>query len=115
MSDEQIRQDAIAHVIEEMRNYALVMPATDGRIVQAWAEQLAAISAAEGWRSIESAPTDGTEILLTDGYWKRTGYWASRRGVWSVDTVVPLNPPTHWCQLRPLPLSPHAQRETTEQ
>jgi hypothetical protein len=56
-----------------------------------------------GWQPIASAPKDGREILLTDGTYKRTGYWARRIGVWSVDTVVSLNMPTHWMALPTFP------------
>jgi hypothetical protein len=55
------------------------------------------------WLPIETAPKDGTEILLTDGHYKRTGYWARRIEAWSIDTVVSLNMPTHWM---PLPEPP---------
>lgn len=51
------------------------------------------------WQPIATAPKDGTEILLTDGQYKRTGYWAKRIQIWSIDCVVPLNPPTHWLPL----------------
>jgi len=52
------------------------------------------------WQPIETAPRDGTKVLLTDGLsWIRTGYWAKRIECWSVDTAVTLNPPTHWTPL----------------
>ena len=54
---------------------------------------------ASGWRPISEAPKDGTEILLTDGCYKRTGYWATRIAAWSVDTVVALPMPTRWLPL----------------
>jgi len=53
----------------------------------------------QGWQPIETAPKDGTEILLTNGKYKRTGYWARRVEVWSMDAVVPLGAPTHWLAL----------------
>lgn len=56
------------------------------------------------WQEIDAAPKDGTEILLTDGHWKRTGYWARRTERWSVDCAVSLKPPTHWAPL-PKPLN----------
>ena len=55
------------------------------------------------WQPIETAPKNTDTILLTDGYWIRTGYWARRRECWSVDTAVPLKPPTYWM---PLPEPP---------
>lgn len=51
------------------------------------------------WHPIATAPKDGIEVLLTDGSWKRTGYWAKRIAVWSVDSAVPMKPPTHWMPL----------------
>ncbi len=55
------------------------------------------------WQPIETAPKDGTEILLTDGHYKRTGWYAKRIGVWSMDAAVSLAMPTHWA---PLPAPP---------
>jgi hypothetical protein len=55
------------------------------------------------WQPIETAPKDGTEILLTDGHYKRTGYWATRIGAWSIDAAVPLGMPTHWAPLPEFP------------
>jgi hypothetical protein len=57
------------------------------------------------WQPIDTAPKDGTEVLLTDGKYKRTGYWARRVGVWSIDAIVALEPPTHWM---PLPEPPES-------
>ena len=56
------------------------------------------------WQPIATAPKDGSEVLLTDGKWKRTGYWARRIERWSVDAVVPLSQPTHWMPLPPAPI-----------
>lgn len=60
------------------------------------------------WQPIETAPKDGTEILLTDGHWKRTGWWAKRIGSWSIDAAVSLTMPTLWA---PLPDPPAASAE----
>lgn len=65
--------------------------------------RVASPAPASGWQPIATAPKDGTEVLLTDGHYKRTGYWARRIGCWSVDTVVVLSSPTHWM---PLPAPP---------
>jgi len=61
------------------------------------------------WYPIETAPKDGTEILLTDGHYKRTGYWARRINRWSMDAAVALNMPTHWMPLPAPPLSASPQ------
>jgi hypothetical protein len=63
-----------------------------------------------GWQPIETAPKDGTELLLTDGRYKRTGYWARRIEAWSVDMVPPVRMPTHWM---PLPEGPTHPQEPT--
>jgi hypothetical protein len=55
------------------------------------------------WQSIDTAPKDGTEVLLAGRAWKRTGYWARRRECWSVDTAVSLDEPLYWLPLPPLP------------
>lgn len=51
------------------------------------------------WQPIETAPKDGREILLTDGAYKRTGYWARRTGAWSIDAAVSMAMPAHWISL----------------
>jgi hypothetical protein len=56
-----------------------------------------------GWQPIASAPKDGTEVLLTDGRYKRAGYWARRIECWSIDCVVDVPAPTHWMPLPPAP------------
>jgi hypothetical protein len=48
------------------------------------------------WQPIATAPRMGPKCSLTDGSWKRTGYWARRIETWSVDTAVSLEAPTHW-------------------
>jgi hypothetical protein len=48
------------------------------------------------WQPIDTAPTDGSTILLTDGTYIRTGYWAKRIDCWSVDAVGQLPMPTMW-------------------
>jgi hypothetical protein len=63
------------------------------------------------WQPMETAPKDGTEILLTggknSGRWVRTAWWARRTEHWCVDTVagVNLGDPTGWS---PLPSPPDA-------
>lgn len=51
------------------------------------------------WQDISTAPKDGTEVLLTDGTYTRTGYWAKRINAWSIDAAVTLAMPTHWAPL----------------
>ena len=51
------------------------------------------------WQPMETAPRDGTEILLSDGHYKRTGWWAKRINRWSLDSAVPMAIPTQWLPL----------------
>lgn len=60
------------------------------------------------WQPIETAPKDGTEILLLCGRSKRTGYWARRIERWVIDAVVSLPKATHWM---PLPTAPAPAEE----
>lgn len=65
---------------------------------------------ANGWRSIETAPKDGTRILLgkivghpdhpTALWWATMGYWSDRWNNWN-DGIEPsgLADPTHWMHL----------------
>jgi len=73
----------------------------------------------DGWRSIETAPRDGTRILIADGrstdaaYWSQCakGYGGSKRYPWVIlDETNGVNGmtethPTHW---QPLPAPPGA-------
>jgi hypothetical protein len=68
----------------------------------------------EGWQPIETAPKDGTNLLMCSGdHWMTTGSWNKWRGEWCIN--APGYPrygydeqPTHW---QSLPASPSAQGE----
>jgi hypothetical protein len=75
----------------------------------------------DGWRPVETAPQDGTDILLTDGRVVTYGGWITDMdqgadyegqlhcaGWWSVAGDVT---PTHWM---PLPAAPAAQAAESE-
>jgi len=66
------------------------------------AEENARLRAERDWQPIETAPRDGTELLLVDPTGRReVGFW-SREGLrWSVFYAVAQ--PTHWM---PLPEAP---------
>lgn len=79
----------------------------------AWAEWCASAGvAAVGWRPIETAPRDGSEILVTDGRRVWVSRWGPRYGgpvTWElVDFAYD---PTHWLLVPPLPPPPVAPEE----
>jgi hypothetical protein len=93
-----------------------------------WTDELEALvhgvqPVSASWQPIETAPKDGTNVLLFDG--KAVGYggWMSAEdqgaepeeahliavGWWSVDLSD--NSPTHWMPLPPAPLSLSSQEQ----
>lgn len=55
------------------------------------------------WQPIETAPKDGTRLLLATPTGKLAdGMWSSRYGVWSWPYVM--TEPTHWMPAPPIPL-----------
>ena len=69
----------------------------------------------EGWRPIETAPKDGTEILVCgpacSGFYFSVACWKDRwqESWWSDYEDEELFPPSHWM---PLPAAPEPQEET---
>lgn len=61
------------------------------------------------WQPIETAPRDGTQILIVSRYRQlgiMIGRWAERNGRWAFAEVVGRNvDPTHWMPLPPPPES----------
>lgn len=57
------------------------------------------------WQPIESAPRDGTVILITDGEVVQSGYYESAAGIWRSEAEQCLlwAAPTYW---QPLPEPP---------
>lgn len=56
------------------------------------------------WQSIETAPKDGTRVLLAGKGGKvADGRWAELQGIWIWPYV--LSDPTHWLPAPPLPAS----------
>jgi hypothetical protein len=62
----------------------------------------AAIAAASEWLPIESAPKDGTSVLVWDDGFVKVGYWDGAAWFDEQNTRLRLAP-THW---QPLPLPP---------
>lgn len=119
MGDRMTTIDDLARVERELRES---FPPTEQmagygrRAIYGWADTIAAYIAAQGWRSIETAPRDGTAVLLASS----AGAWF---GTWKPvyqSGYMPLNPwfslmlnhdhlhrpsglPTHWM---PLPEPP---------
>lgn len=96
-----------------MSDNAYSLELADDRIAELKAEilRLRALLEAETWRPIETAPKDGTWVLL---YWPMTRtnvvvaghFYAASDGEavwWSLPKVDTHNDPTHW---RPLPSPP---------
>ena len=83
-------------------------PRDEYRIVVNAVERDAIVEALErGWQPIETAPKDGTAILLTDARvldWTQVAYWDGRPGeyVWArddADTLWHKDSFTHWMRL----------------
>lgn len=63
---------------------------------------------AKGWRSIETAPRDGTEVLANAaGLGHVVAYWDDGESQWGTGLgYLDSNAPTHWMPLPPLPHQP---------
>ncbi len=74
------------------------------------ADRIAELEAAQGWQTMDSAPKDGTRILVLTKYGPFTGHWAEdvegMDGSWFVHGIteaVQQSEATHWL---PLPTPP---------
>ena len=72
------------------------------------------------WQPIETAPTDGTSVLIWDSWRKGMGVaeWAAQKWRWSGPAECdehsgngPIEP-THWMPLPAIPSSKHAEALT---
>ena len=73
-----------------------------------------ALSANAQWLPIESAPRDGTTILVCSGYWKATVHWHKHAQAWctsrpSYQLVTDDEQPTHYMLLPPPPAALNPQ------
>jgi hypothetical protein len=103
---EQYRLDAVKERRDSLAAFYNGKAEAAGVICDELDTLLASLSSdpAQGWQDIETAPKDGTEVLLLfPSDTKRTGYWAKSIQRWSVDAVVSMPLPTHWM---PLPEPP---------
>lgn len=69
------------------------------------------VQATESWQPIETAPKDGTRLLLHYAPRRLTkvGKWDAGSCYWSADQWLHEKAPTHWM---PLPAPPHAGRRS---
>jgi hypothetical protein len=61
------------------------------------------------WQPIESAPKDGTRVMLADAEWTDIGRWRIESQLWMDDDDAGWTDPfwpTHWMPLPPPPGSP---------
>lgn len=74
----------------------------------AWAGwQAASATKVDRWQPIESAPKDGTRVLVWDGEEWLARWQAYNGGYWDADEYISENP-THWM---PLPAPPLENKE----
>ena len=87
--------------------------------VAEWKRVADALEAArkDGWQPIETAPKDGSEIILFDpDYSQRSGFegrYSAPRGNWLSSYDSPVKP-THWMPLPPPPAIDQARGEGVE-
>ena len=83
-------------------------PKTDGireALIETRARAFVALSCSTpqgGWRTIKSAPDDGTPLWLYENDLSYEGWWEADGGYWYCPCVSEANP-THW---QPLPAAP---------
>jgi len=76
-----------------------------GSFSDIWAAMvLAEAYRAQQWQPIETAPRDGTEVLLFDGEWFETGYWETDQWVIDVLGLFKMQP-THWMAIPAAPVT----------
>ena len=63
------------------------------------------IACTHGWRPIETAPKDGTQVLVHDCGEIKVAFFREMYGHWS-DGYEGINTPTHW---QPLPKPPQGE------
>lgn len=114
-----IRTDAdLAAILDEPRSYLMKggQKYYDRLEVLGLMGRVAETMMLAGWQPIETAPRDGTDILLGCATWARPelGQWSVATAYWSTDggsyedgevarTSDEVDSPTHW---RPLPCNP---------
>lgn len=107
-----VREALIAAMLSTDAPYARTSSAGKARRARYADAVLAALAQPaqpEGWRAMDSAPKDGTRVIVSDGLGVYGGaWWHERLEVWlDCDRCSP----THW---RPLPPAHLAAREGDE-
>lgn len=104
-----IRADCPARVNAEYSREPNPCVPVDANEIERLRARVAELEAAQEWRPIESAPRDGSRMLLAlcdsgHVYWCVSGVWSKRFKNWN-DGMEPagLADPTHWM---PLPAPP---------
>src|SRR5688572_22934538 len=97
----------LVKLADELEHYAhRAMPHYPNDICSRARRAMLAIAAQQdgAWQSIETAPKDGSEVLVSDCGLVRVGFWdQARGGVWSKWPGRENIKPTHW---QPLPAPP---------
>jgi hypothetical protein len=83
-----------------------------------WKDGFAAARATPGWRTIESAPMDGTDILVAfdpSVGWQQIVTWREKKSGWRWTDAYTrksiYNTPTHWQPLPPPPRVSHGEED----
>lgn len=78
-------------------------------VIEASMRELEQLRAERKWRPIETAPRDGSPVLVFDGEHYAVGYWAPEIGEWWVSKKMRTTMlGTHWM---PLPAPPETEEK----
>jgi hypothetical protein len=85
---------------------------TDNAAFIGWKAARAALRSLPEWQPIETAPKDGSSVLLfePDGLGRFVGYWNVPRQAFAALTSVWETEPTYW---QPLPQPPHHEQQVS--
>lgn len=116
-SDNQKALEALDYLYAELKDKC--SPTAYYRILEQQAIIRSQLSA-QGWRTIDSAPRDGTEfnipksIILSDGEYVSLGRWSIVHKRWVASEIrahIKYKQPTHWMPLPEAPTPPEGAGE----